>query len=114
MSQHFESCCLSSFFSFLSFLRTCGARYSLFLLFKEIVETEEANIEKSDVLVVVMERATFGTAMEIKHAFDKNIPVIAFLLSDNPDFTSAALTYRVNKFVKSKEELIKTLKEFKK
>ncbi len=40
-----------------------------------IVESDKAAIENMDVLVVYIERASFGTAMEILHAFRNDIPI---------------------------------------
>jgi len=78
---------------------------------KKVNSIEEKAVEDSDLFVAVMEKASFGTAMEIKHAFDHNIPVIGFLLSNRPDFSSGSFKYRVRKIVKSEEELLKAIKD---
>jgi len=83
-------------------------------LLKEINETEEKAIENSDLLIAVMKKASFGTAMEIKHAFDHNIIVIGFLLSSHQDFSSGSFRSRVREIVQSDEELIKIIKKYEK
>lgn len=81
-------------------------------LLKRINEEEENAIMHSDLLVAVMRKAGFGTAMEIKQAFDYDLPVIAYLLAEHSDFSSGAFKYRVSEIVKTDEELLKTLKSY--
>jgi nucleoside 2-deoxyribosyltransferase len=79
-------------------------------LIKNIIKRKELAIKKCDVLVAVMKKATFGTAMEIKQAFDNKIPVIAYILSsDCADFESAAFNYRVSTRVKDATELLEEI-----
>jgi len=81
-------------------------------LLKEINETEEHEIEESDILITIMKRASFGTAMEIKHAFDHHIPVISYLLSEHPDFSSGSFKYRVREIVRTDEELLSAIEKY--
>jgi nucleoside 2-deoxyribosyltransferase len=77
---------------------------------KRIIETEEKEIERRDVSTFVMRRATFGTAMEIKHAFDHGKHIIGYILSDSPDFNSASFRYRVRDIVRNDQELLDGLR----
>jgi len=79
---------------------------------KQIMKTEEDAINDSDILVAVMERASFGTAMEIKHAYDLRKPVIAYLLSDHPDFESGSFNYRVKNIVKNLDDLLEAIRQY--
>lgn len=81
-------------------------------LLGKINKTEEYAIENSDLFVAVMKKATFGTAMEIKHAFDHGVPVIGYLLSEHPDFSSGSFRYRVREIVKNNDELLKTVRKY--
>lgn len=81
-------------------------------LWKEINEIEEEAIEKSDILVPVVEKASFGTAMEIKHAYDNNVPVISYELSDHPHFESSSYRLRIAEAVKSENELLEALQSY--
>jgi nucleoside 2-deoxyribosyltransferase len=81
-------------------------------LLKQIVKTEEDAINDSDILVAVMKRASFGTAMEIKHAHDFGKPVIAYLLSGHPDFESGSFNYRVNNIVKNLDDLLEAIRQY--
>lgn len=83
-------------------------------LIKKINDTEEDAIEKSDLLVAVMKRATFGTAFEIKHAFDHWIPIIGYLLEYHLDFSSGSFNHRVKDIVRTDEELLEAIKRHEK
>ena len=77
---------------------------------KRIIETEEKEIEKRVMSVFVMRRATFGTAMEIKHAFDHSKFIVGYILSGSPDFNSASFRHRVKNIVRNNRELLDCLK----
>lgn len=49
----------------------------------QTVDTDKELIEKSDVLVAYIQKPTFGTIMEIKHAYENDIPVHII----NPELT---------------------------
>jgi nucleoside 2-deoxyribosyltransferase len=77
---------------------------------ERIIATEEKAIEENDLFLAIMKKATFGTAMEIKHAFEHKKTIIAYLLSDSPDFNSVAFRLRVKNIVRNDEELLDCLK----
>lgn len=81
---------------------------------RRIIQTEEAAIGNSDILIAVMKRASFGTAMEIKHAYDLGKPVIAYLLSEHLDFTSGAFVYRITHTVRNLDDLLETIRQYNK
>ena len=83
-------------------------------LLERVNKTEERAIEESDILVAVMRGASFGTAFEIKHAFDNDINIIGYIAKDSPQFNSGAFKYRVSTIVRSNEELLAKLKDLEK
>src|SRR5437667_7795989 len=52
-------------------------------LLEQTNRSEQTAIQKSHLFVGVMRRATFGTAFEIKEAFDWGIPIIGYLLTNH-------------------------------
>jgi len=76
-------------------------------LSEKIVKHDLEFIDKADILVVITEKPSFGTAIEMHYAFEKNKIVI--LYSENPIPTPWPIHFS-NLIVKSKKELIETLK----
>jgi hypothetical protein len=82
---------------------------------RKIVETEKMEVRTSHAVVAVMKRASFGTWGEALEAYNHNIPVIAYLIPENSDysrdFESVWFPYHVRQIVYNKEVLLKKLRE---
>lgn len=78
---------------------------------KEIFHREKKELLNADLLVAILARATLGTSMEIQLAADNNIPVVALVLSDDPDLVENAWLENQAEVVKSWKELEDYLNE---
>jgi len=75
-----------------------------------IVEDDKKLIETSDILIAWIRKCTFGTVMEIPHAFDHNVPVLVV----NPDGkfkNDVWLKYHSEKIFQHLDECFSYIKE---
>lgn len=77
-------------------------------LAERIVKHDFSFVDKSDIIVVVLTRPSFGTAMEMMYA--KSISKTVLLLAEHKVPTPWPIYYS-DYVVKSKEELLKILKK---
>ena len=75
-------------------------------LSEKIVKHDLEYIDQADIIVVITERPSFGTAIEQYHAYSKKKDVVLF--SEKPVPTPWPIHFSTY-IVKSKEELIKIL-----
>ena len=75
-----------------------------------IVEDDKVAIRKSDILIAFIEKASFGTGMEIPFAYDLDIPV--FIVNPNGKFINDTwLVYHSEKMFRSLDECFSYIKE---
>lgn len=71
----------------------------------EIVENDKVLISKSHIVVVYIRKITFGSTMEILHAYNCNVPVYVILHPDAEHFRNDVwLYYHTTKFFNSIDE----------
>ena len=79
-------------------------------LSKKIVTYDLTQIDQADIIIVIAEKPSFGTAVEQYYALKKNKIIVLF--SENPVPTPWPI-YFSSLIAKSKEELLKILKRMK-
>ena len=68
----------------------------------EVVENDKALISKCHIIVAYIRKITFGTTMEILHAFNSNVPVYVILHPDVEHLRNDVwLFYHTTKFFNS-------------
>jgi nucleoside 2-deoxyribosyltransferase len=104
--EWFKSRCLFEFVDPMS----RDYRGSELLLYREIVDLDKMDIKKCDAVVVMFEKPSVGTSMEILYAWSNSIPVIVIDVSGKP--LSPWLVYHSTSIVESKEGAVSKLIEW--
>jgi len=75
-----------------------------------IVEDDKKLIETSDILIAFIEKASFGTGMEIPYAYELDLPV--FIVNPNGKYMDDTwLRYHSKKMFRSLDECFSYIKE---
>lgn len=78
--------------------------------YKIIVEDDKVAIRKSDILIAYIQKATFGTGMEIPYAYELDIPV--FIVNPNGEWIDDTwLKYHSLKMFRSLDDCFSYIKE---
>lgn len=78
--------------------------------YREIVETDKADIEDSDIVLVYYEKPSVGTSMEILWAWLREIPII--LVATEGVSISPWLAYHVTKIAYSFDDAVAWIQQF--